>query len=65
MRREWYWSRRRRGWRRAVRRSDAAHRELPRCAQMYADADEEGKASLSKAWEEGRSKREGRKEAAK
>ena len=30
-------------------------------AQMYADADEDGKAALSKAWEEGREKREGRK----
>jgi len=29
--------------------------------QMYADADEDGKVSLSKAWEEGREKREGKK----
>ena len=29
-------------------------------AKMYAEADEAGKASLSKAWEEGRSKREAR-----
>ena len=29
--------------------------------QMYAEADEDGKASLSKAWEEGREKREGKK----
>ena len=28
--------------------------------QMYADADEDGRASLSKAWEEGRTKREGK-----
>ena len=28
-------------------------------AEMYADADEDGKASLAAAWEAGRSKREG------
>ena len=30
-------------------------------AEMYADADEEGKAGLAKAWEDGREAREGRK----
>ena len=30
-------------------------------SKMYADADEEGKASLAAAWESGREKREGRK----
>lgn len=29
--------------------------------QMYAEADEVGKVALSKAWEEGREKREGTK----
>ena len=29
--------------------------------QMYAEADEDGKAALSKAWEDGREKRESRK----
>lgn len=33
-------------------------------AKMYADADEEGKASLAAAWETGRAKREGRAEKA-
>ena len=30
-------------------------------SKMYAEADEEGKASLAQAWEAGRAKREGRK----
>ena len=29
-------------------------------SKMYADADDEGKASLAAAWESGRAKREGR-----
>ena len=29
-------------------------------SKMYAEADEEGKASLSQAWETGRKKREGK-----
>ena len=29
--------------------------------QMYAEADEDGKLALSKAWEDGREKREGAK----
>ena len=33
-------------------------------AEMYADADEDGKASLAAAWEAGRSKREGKGGAA-
>jgi hypothetical protein len=32
-------------------------------SQMYADADEDGKASLASAWEAGRAKREGRVKA--
>ena len=39
------------------------HSFLPRAPrQMYAEADEDGKAALSKAWEEGREKRESKRQ---